>query len=142
MNRYLIIGLIINVILLFSSCKDDFYDQYGQFYFVNETNYNITYNLWLEKFNVAPKSTTIYEEKTRGEGKKSETSNFDSPIKYIGSDLKIKFNNVKCLVNIKQEDINSVKEIKNFNAERISNNAFKFTYTFTEADYNRAIICH
>ena len=53
----------------------------------------------------------------------------------------IKFNDVKCLINVKENDRNSIRDIKNFVAERINNNTYKFTYTFTEADYNRASTC-
>ncbi len=45
------------------------YDQFGQYHFTNGTNYNIAYNMGLGKFNILPKSTIIFKEKSRGEGK-------------------------------------------------------------------------
>ena len=141
LKHYLIIGLIISLISIISSCKDDFYDQYGEFYFVNNTAYIIKYNAGLERFDIPPKSTTIFKEKYRGEGKKALPSNYNSPLRHYGNEINIKFNNVKCLINVKENDINSIRDIKNFVTEKIGENHFKFTYTFTEADYNRAVAC-
>ena len=141
LKHYLIPGLIFSLTLVISSCKDDFYNQYGQYYFVNETDYHITYNSGLEAFNIPPKSTTVFEEKTKGEGKKiSEVSNFKDP--FIRNEVvTIKFNNVKCLLNVKKEDAHSVRNINSYTAKRIDDYRFQFTFTFTEADYNRAVNC-
>ncbi|WP_421945206.1 hypothetical protein [Pedobacter sp.] len=142
LKSYLIIGLIISINSILGGCvRDNFYDQYGQYQFINETNYNITYNTGLEDFNILPKSTIIFEEKYRGEGKKPEASNYNSPFKYYSSDLVIKFNSLKCLVNVKYDDVHSIRNIKNYTAERVNDVTYKFTYTFTEADYNRAVNC-
>ncbi|WP_316851672.1 hypothetical protein [Pedobacter agri] len=142
LKRYLIIGLIISITSMSEGCiKDDFYDQYGQYQFINETNYNITYNTGLESFNLLPKSTTTFEEKSRGAGKKAEESNYSSPFRHYSGDLVIKFNNQRCLVNIKEEDVHSIRNIKNYTAERVNDVTYKFTYTFTEADYNLAVNC-
>ena len=141
LKHYLIIGFIISLIAIIGSCKDDYYDQFGEFYFVNETNYNITYEFGIEKFNVAPKSTTIIKEKFRGEGNEATASNYVSPLSYYGKELHIKFNNMKCLINVKDDDINSVRNIKNFIAKKVGENNYRFTYTFTEADYTRAVTC-
>lgn len=55
-KHYLILGLIISIVSILGGCvKDNFYDQYGQYQFINETNYNITYNTGLEEFNILPK---------------------------------------------------------------------------------------
>lgn len=141
-KHYLIIGLIISIISISGGCvKDNFYDQYGQYQFINETNYNITYNTGLKEFNILPKSTILFEEKSRGEGKKPEASNYNSPFKYYSGDLVIKFNGLKCLVNIKDDDLHSIRNIKHYTAERVNDVTYKFTYTFTEADYNRAVNC-
>lgn len=141
LKHYLTIGFIISLIAIIGSCKDDYYDQIGEFYYVNETNYSITYETGLSEFNVAPKSTTVFKEKTRGVGKEAIASNYNVPRAHYGREFTIKFNNVKCLINVKEFDINSVRNIKNFVAEKIGENNYKFTYTFTEADYNRAVTC-
>ena len=140
-KHYLTIGFIISLTTILVSCRDDFYDQFGEFYYVNETNYSITYETGLSEFNVAPKSTTVFKEKTRGVGKEAIASNYNVPRAHYGREFTIKFNNVKCLINVKEDDINSVRNIKNFIAERIGENNYRFTYTFTEADYNRAVTC-
>jgi hypothetical protein len=68
LKHYLIIGLIISFGALFNSCKDVAYVSTSDFYFVNETNYAITYELGLEKFNVAPKSTTKFTDRKQSFG--------------------------------------------------------------------------
>lgn len=141
LKHYLTIGLIISLVVLLNSCKDDFYEQVGQYYFINETNYAIAYDTGLEKFNIDPKSTTLFQENSRGEGKSATALNFSSPFKHFGKELNIKFNNAKCLLNVQENDINSIRNIKNFKAEKLGDNHYKFTYSFTEADYNRAVTC-
>lgn len=34
-----------------------------------------------------------------------------------------------------------LETLKNHTAERVSDVTYKFTYTFTEADYNRSVNC-
>ena len=141
LKRDLIGGLIFSICFLICSCKDDFYNLYGKYNFVNETDYTITYNMGAQTYTIPPKSTTVFEEKTRGEGSgKSEPSNFRAPFTRTEV-VTIKFNNQKCLLNVKEEDVHSIRNINNYTATRIDKHSFQFKFTFTEADYTRAIAC-
>ena len=142
LKHYLIIGLIISFCILFNSCERDYRTPVlREFYFVNETNYTITSEAGVGIFNVGPKSTTVFKEERISEKKKPLISNSESPLKHFSSEINIRFNNVKCLLNVKENDVNSIRDIKNFVAEKVNDNTFKLTYTFTEADYNRAVTC-
>ncbi len=46
----------------------------------------------------------------RTKKKKSQESDYNSPLAHF-SNLKISFNNSKCLIDIKEEDINSIRNI-------------------------------
>ncbi|WP_157255781.1 hypothetical protein [Pedobacter sp. Leaf41] len=139
LKRYLIIGLIISITSILGGCVKDF-TMVGEFHFVNTTNYSITYQKGLEEFNVAPNSTTIFKNQARISKKKSQENNYNTPLANFNN-IKISFNKVKCLIDIKEEDLNSVRNIKNYKAERVNDVTYKFTYTFTEADYSRAVNC-
>lgn len=147
LKHYLIIGLIISLITLIGSCDKGIYryERLAEFHFVNETNYNVTYPTSYERFNIAPKSAIIIKENIPVGSKKMQAtiSDYISPLssESATNNLTIKFNNMKCLINVKEDEINSIRNIKNFIAEKIGENNYKFTYTFTEADYNRAITC-
>jgi hypothetical protein len=137
--RYLTLGSVISLIFLFNSCTDTWPSKSkGIFHFVNETNYAITYTKTYSTFNVPAKSTTTYSMEIPAE---STISDYVSPLADLNEKLNITFGNVKCLIDVKIDDIHSIKNIKNFTAEKIGNDLYKFTYTFTEADYNRAVTC-
>ena len=139
--RYLRLGIIINILILFYSCnKITEFTQEGDFYFVNETNHRITFDKGLEKFNVLPKSTTLFTD-IQDSGGRASASNYQSPLMIISrGGLTVRFNDNKCLENNYYTE-HSILDINNFVAEKISIRKFKFTYTFTEADYNRAVAC-
>jgi len=143
--RYLMLALIIShIAILSSSCKDDFFTIIAENHFINQTNYSITFPVGYEKFNVSPRSTVIVTERGKGAGKGGiQESDFTSPLfsVFSGSPLILKFDQSKCLIDIKVEDENSIRNIKNFKTEKLGDNHYKFTYTFTEADYNRATTC-
>lgn len=143
-----IIGLIISLTVTLISCDrgDNYrYNRSAEYHFVNETNYNISYPTPYNRFNIAPKSTTIIKESIYiGSSKmNADASDYTSPLasEYATNSLLIKFNNLKCLTDVKENDINSVRNINYYTVEKIAENNFKFTYTFTEADYNRAVAC-
>lgn len=144
--RYLTLGLIISLLVQLTSCKDPTFQIISEVNLINETNYKVEFPLGYEKYNVTPKSKTAITEigYGRGKGKNSiQSSNFASPFYSINNmdDFTIKFGQTKCLANIKINDDHSIRDIKNFVVEKIGENHFKFTYTFTEADYNRAVAC-
>ena len=142
--RYLILGLIISLFGILTSCKDHFFQINIEIQLINETNYQVTFPIGYEKYNVAPKSRIIITESSKSVGKGgTRASDFKSPFFSINpnNDFTIKFGPTKCLSNIKIEDLHSIRDIKNFFTETLGENHYKFTYTFTEADYNRAVAC-
>ena len=142
--RYLQIGIIISLIAVLASCKDYFFQIIIEVEIINETNYRIDFPLAYEKYNVAPRSRTTVTQVSKSVGKNgTKVSDFPSPFYSLNTkdDFTIKFGQTKCLANIKIEDEHSIRDIKNFVAEEIGENHFKFTYTFTDADYNRAVTC-
>jgi len=142
--RYLRLGLAISLIAILNSCKDDFFTIIVENHFVNETNYAITYPTGYEKFNVPAKSSIIVTERAKSGGKGGvRESDFPSPLSILSPvvQLTIKFGQSKCLVDVRVDDLHSVRDIKNFKAETLGDNHFKYTYTFTEADYTRATSC-
>lgn len=144
LKHYLTIGLVISLFGILISCKnEEFFTQTASFHFVNQTNYNVSYDSGLEKFNIPAKSTTVTNETYRGGGKgASAPPLYNHPFnEHYGKKINIKFNNVKCLIDVKVDDPNSVMNIKNYTVEKIDNYTYKLTYTFTEADYNRAVAC-
>jgi len=138
--RFLQLGLIISLTFTFISCnKKTEYAQLGEFWFINQTNYNITYKQGFEKFNVMANSSTLIKD-TQDAVKKVEPNKFHAPFRSIGLPVVIKFNQIKCLeIDVNSE--HSILDIKNYLAEKLSERKYKFTYTFTEADYNRAVAC-
>jgi len=141
--HFLILGLIISLAAILSSCDKDVYGVVTEHHFINQTNHHITYPIGYEKFNVSPQSTTTIRTNTRVGGKVVETEFHSSPLFILPSSsiLTIKFDNSKCLIDVKVDDVHSVRNIKDFSIEKVSENRYKFTYTFTEADYNRAVTC-
>ncbi len=146
LKHYLIIGLIINFCFLSNSCdKFKIYAIAGEFRFVNTTSYNITFDQAnFQEFNVPANSTTVIykSQKSSFKVKEAVPSNYRSPFVIPSIDnVIVKFGNNKCLIMQANDGINNIRNINNFVAEKISNNNFRFTFTFTEADYNRAVAC-
>ncbi|WP_316851673.1 hypothetical protein [Pedobacter agri] len=137
LQRYLIIGLIMSITFIFGGCiRDDFRDWYGECPYLNSTNHHIN----IDTINIPPKTTKIKTRTYRITGKRSDVSNYASSYDNIPT-YNIKFNNSKCLMDVKKNDENSIINIKNYTAERVNDVTYKFTYTFTEADYHRAANC-
>ena len=138
--HYLQRGLLISIFGIFlNSCAKVEYAQHADFYFINKTPYQISYVKGYEKFNVAANSTILIKD-TQDAVKKVDPTTYYAPFRGISLPSTIKFNQVKCLT-IDAVSEHSPIEIKNYIAERIGERTFKFTYTFTEADYNQAVAC-
>lgn len=71
--------------------------------------------------------------------KKARPETYGTPFNNSSS-LVIQFDGNKCLT-MTNSSVNSLLNISNYSAEKIDAFNYKFTYTFTEADYNRATIC-
>ena len=141
-TRYLKNGLIISSLLLFNSCTETEIINSGEFYFVNKTNYKITYDqVNLQKFNVNANGTTVISTSYNG-GKDVNPDSYIIPLmEPTRGVVNIQFGANKCLLKQDRNSENSILNIKNFISEKLGVRKYKFTYTFTEADYNRAVAC-
>jgi len=138
------IGLIFGMLLISSCGKKiiDYADIEGEFYFINQTNHTIKIVNPIQEFNVVNGQTNLIKHQ-QGGVKTVNSSSYSDPFTYgmASKDKKIliKINN-KC-ENATSSSEHSILNINNYVAERIGERTYKFTYTFTEADYNRAVGC-
>ena len=124
-----------------------------EYIFVNNTSHIITYmqipnnvnSQEFEQYNIGPKSSINI--KRTGEGAKNmQANNFMSPFgdnnayKGLGLKLIVNFDGERCWI-LPFEGEHSPMDIKSYISEKIGHNNYKFTYTFTEEDYNRAVVC-
>ena len=137
--RFLALGIIISLTLFINSCQKVNHGQFAEFHFVNKTNHTITYNKPFEKYNVAAMSTTIVKE-SQSAGKNVTAESYHRPFMEFGG-IVLKFDQDKCIIDHPLDSPNSIINLKNYVAEKIGDRTYKFTYTFTEADYNRAVTC-
>lgn len=144
--RYLVIGVITSLITMGFSCKKIVdYGKTAEYVFINTTSHNITYMNELEGYNIGPNSTIINKIASEG-AKNMQASQYMSAFgdneayKSSGRKFIIKFNGNKCW-QPSFEGEHSPLDIKSYVAEKLGNNNFRFTYTYTETDYNRAVTC-
>lgn len=137
--RYLLLGSIITTLMLLS-CKKH-YRSIGEYHFINKTSYNITFEKGFEAYNLAPNATykMRYEQDS---GKEIDPKSFIPPlmIKSNGG-LKIRFNQLRCLEETFYTEHSPLNINSYSNEGKIGELTYRFTYTFTEADYNRAVTC-
>jgi hypothetical protein len=144
--RYLQLGIVISLFNLTISCNKTTNPGYDlEVYFVNQTNYNITYGQGFGEFNVKAKSTIIIKQSRDGIKPVLTNDSFLSPLlvnsRPFTNPFFIYFDLNKCLVQTRTTE-NSVFNVDSYKQlEKIGENTYKLTYTFTEADYNRAVIC-
>lgn len=141
--RYLFIGLIINCIF-FQSCTKirKEYIQKAEFVYINETNYTIRFPNGMEIITLNPKQTIKSNITVGANEVVNETTYNNTPKLFdIFKTFNIVFfNDLKCL-DLSKELKHNPSQIKDYVAEKIGDRTYKFTYTFTEADYNRAVAC-
>jgi hypothetical protein len=138
---YLLLGAFSLSILTFS-CGISEYVQNAQFYYVNDTDYTIKLIKQSKTYVFLPRQTTIINEEQVGDGSvnvEDFRSPFTNDVNLKGKDLIFQLDN-KCLTHTTNSE-HSIINLKNYIAERVNKITFKFTYTFTEADYNRAVAC-
>jgi len=134
--RYLLFGAFSLFIALGFSCKQE-YTQKGIFVFVNQTNFNISAGYEPEKLTLMPNSTVI-REKVQVSRKEVNASTFRYPLSIDNMHV-VKIGD-RCIINTKDSE-HSILDIKTYVAEKIGERTYRFTYTFTEADYSRAVAC-
>ena len=146
--RYLALGLFISLMMMGAACKKNTsWVAQGDFYFINETKYIISYLPdGYERFNIPPQSSIMIKD-IQDNGEMVRPEYYHSPLFNKGTtgwvpikdSFIIKFDNNKCWETLNSD--HSPLDIKNYVAEKTGNRAYKFTYTFTEEDYNRATAC-
>ena len=140
--RFLITGLIIISTSLIS-CKIIREEVlFADFVFINNTRYSISYGQGLEKYNLQPQSTIFVSIEKDGSGKNVKPENYAAPYFYESRfklPIIIKINN-RCWEPTELEE-HSPLNINNYTAEKLGERKYKFTYTFTDADYERAVAC-
>ena len=143
LKHYLTLG-IISTTLLFNSCKKIVErTQVGEFNLVNQTTHNISFDHPSFSFVISQNSVFLLKQIQETSNKEVNTNNYTNPIMYeIGpvSSITIKFDGNKCLKMIRTSE-NSILNNSNYTSEKLAERTYKFTYTFTDADYNRAVTC-
>ncbi len=75
-------------------------------------------------------------------GKEINPKNFIPPLMIVSNGgLTIRFNQTRCLVTTFYTEHSPLNINSYSNEGKIGESTYKFTYTFTEADYNRATTC-
>lgn len=120
--------------------------KHANYLLINQTQHDITFIPESSANNLAA-NKTLEKSITTDAGNYNETpkSYFslfgdNAAIKGLGLKFIIKFNSNKCW-QPPYEGEHSPLDINSYVAEKIRDNNYKFTYTFTEADYNRAVTC-
>jgi len=138
--RYLMLGAICLSVLL--SCrKISEYWGGAEFHYINKTSRAITVELGTEAYSLEPYG--VYSVRTYQEtSKEIDPNNFMPPlVKSRGVRGMVIFDTIKCL-EATFDTVHSPFNIKSYiNDGRIEKRVNKFTYTFTEEDYNRATAC-
>ena len=139
--HYLTLGLIFSLLTSGSCNKRTEWGQEGDFFFVNKSTLKITFIEQRLKFEIEP-SKTFYLYQAQPSQKVVKPEDYQDPItQEIGprSEVTIRIGD-KCLKQVKS-DVNSILNIKSYIAEKLGERKYKFTYTFTDADYERAVAC-
>jgi len=140
--RYLLLGVFNVTILGFSCGKISEYAQNAQFYFINDTDYKIKLINQYREYVFLPRQTTVINDEQVGDGNvdvEDFRDIFTDDISLKGKELIFQIGD-KCLKYTTNSE-RSIINLKNYSAEKINKITYKFTYTFTEADYNRAVTC-
>ena len=136
--RFLMLG-VFSLFFAGFSCKKIERKQDGEFLYINSTNHAIDFlTPHFNSFNLLELKTHLIKE-YQVAGKKIAEETFRTPFTNINS-LVIKFDGNRCLTMTNLSE-NSLLNIKHYSVEKIDDRTYKFTYKFTEADFNRATTC-
>ncbi len=108
----------------------------GEYVYINSTNHIISFlTPHFNSFNLLGLKTHLIKEYQVAGKKGTLRTPFNN-----SNSLVIQFDGNKCLTMTNLSE-NSLLNINHYSVEKIDDWTYKFTYTFTEADYNRATIC-
>ncbi|QPH38929.1 hypothetical protein [Pedobacter endophyticus] len=139
--HYLMLGaysLLLCVAL--TSCKKDVRSRNGEFYYINETDHNVIVSFGNRTiFSVKPGEKYVIKEEQPSNNRRKDvvSEEYVNPLSI--NDLIIRFDN-KCLT-ASANSSNSILAISSYEAEKIADAQFRFTYRFTQADYDQAGNC-
>lgn len=136
--RFLMLGAFSLLFFGFSCAKIE-REQFAEFIYINTTNHIISFVTPTgNSFNLlSMKKHQINENQPAPKRIGFET--YRTP--YVNSNsIVLKFNGDKCLTMTNSSE-NSILNISHYSAVKIDEKTYRFTYTFTEADYNRAVTC-
>ncbi|RZJ75283.1 MAG: hypothetical protein EOO45_06110 [Flavobacterium sp.] len=148
LTRYLTIGLISFLLGSVAACnKKTDQAMEGEFYFINNTSRQISFSAGFEKYNLAPNErSTVFKVSDISDKSISEDSFYvpflkEESYKLPNEPIIINFGNNRCLIVHDMLGNRNPLNIKSYSSERLAERKFKFTYTFTEADYSAAPAC-
>jgi hypothetical protein len=148
LTRYSTIGLISFLLGSIAACnKTTDQTMEGEFYFVNNTAHQINFNAGFEKYNLAPNGRSNAFIISDISDKSISEDSFYVPFlkekayKIPAEPIIIKFDNNRCIIIRDMLGNHNPLNTTSYSSERISERKYKFTYTFTEADYAAAVAC-
>lgn|GEM_PF-1284825 len=142
--RYLVLGVFSLTLFSFSCKKRVDYAQYAEFHYLNSTSKKIVMDYPKKKFAIEANGGEYFFE-VRGIGPESispDSYNFGLPINLTEENripVTIKIGD-KCFISTETSE-HTLINVNSYKIEKINEGHYKFTYTFTEADYNRAVNC-
>jgi hypothetical protein len=138
--RYLTLGISVMIIFALLQCKGevDYFVQ-GTYVYVNSTDSLIDVKSGVYNFKIKPNDSHKIEQ--GGEGSEDVSAqNYVPPM----ISAVVKYGNEKCDTldsGFKVGAGEGITGISNYTSEKISKRHYKFTYTFTNLDYNKARPC-
>ena len=113
----------------------------AEYIYINSTNHAISFfTPHVYSFKLLGLKTHLIKLNEVGR-KKNGPETYITPFNNTDSEI-IQFDGNRCLImTTSNSSQNSLLNISSYTAEKVDKYNYKFTYTFTEADYNRATTC-
>ena len=151
MRKLFVLGISLLTFLFIASCGRTEYLAKASFVYKNETDYLISYNRILnsdtsQMFTIAPKSEKVLTFEGGGADKQPTIENccegFLESTQGIDAPILVIFENLRCIVYLEGDGSTTTNLLNGYEAEQLTDRSFKFTFTFTEADYQNAVPCN
>lgn len=134
--RYFTLGISMIFITLFTQCKKhQDYLVKGTYVYVNRTNYLIEIKRGVDLFTLNPNESHTIEQ--IGEGPKDVTEKDYIP-RFQGGEIIVYDNEMCDTLLISKEGFTG---IENYLSQKLGDRNYKFKYTFTQTDYQKAQPC-
>ncbi|WP_412466721.1 hypothetical protein [Pedobacter sp. KLB.chiD] len=141
--RFSMLGAFSILALGFSCKKKTDYAQFAEFHYVNASSKEVKVEYPLKNFTILPSERfTIKQSDVGPKTISPEVYNDPLPLYLTGEKRDEIFNRIgtKCLISTRTSQ-HSLININSYTVEKINDGYYKFTYTFTEEDYDRAVAC-